>query len=411
MNWSDRMKRAFLTFKRMALPLYAWYIILSISGIVLAVLSLIPMIISLAQSGMLNSEFSRLPGMPALPGVPPFSGPYPNPNPPAPPGSDFIPGSEAIMDGITPFLSLAPRFLLTLIALILLGWLLTSAFMTGMFHLTRKAYMTQARFKDFRLSGFSRVLGWYGALTLFGLVLIGLGIFIASTLSGIDYAIPVFAVICILLLSAIAIFLAPWLSTSVFYMLNHRELSFGKSFRESWRFYRRHLGSFWGYLLTVIGIQVIITIIDRSTPNLGFIVALFLSPFTTILPIVWVLTHEEDENTLPIAAPFEQQAPYYPMTTDPREAQTQDVQLHEYTAQNTSSAELPYQSISQTPSPHSPQPSPQLPLQELQASPNEEYQHTPQITPEEDSLVNYCPTCGKRVRSGASYCSQCGTKL
>lgn len=394
MNWSDRMKRAFLTFKRMALPLYAWYLILSISGVVLAVLSLIPMIISLARSGMLNSRFSGLPGMPSvpnIPGVPPFSGAYPNPNPPVPPGSDFIPGSEAIMDGITPFLSLAPRFLLTFIVLVILGWLLSSAFMTGMFHLTRKAYMTRARFKDFRLSGFSRVLGWYGALTFFSFILIGLGVFIAMTLRDIDYAVPVFAVVYTFLLTAVVIFLAPWLSTSAFYMLNHRELSFGKSFRASWRFYRRHLGSFWGYFLTVIAITIILSLIGRSAPDIEFIVSLLISPFTMILPIVWVLTHEEDENPLPSVTPIEQQqAPDYPMAE-----------------------EQPSQAIAQSLSPYSPQPTPhpQLPLHELQESPDDEYQHTPQIIPEEDSQVNYCPTCGKSVRSGASYCSQCGTKL
>lgn len=416
MNWSDRMKRAFLTFKRMALPLYAWYLILSISGVILAVLSLIPMIISLARSGMLNSEFPGLPAMPNLPGLP-FSGSYPNPNPPVPPGSDLIPGSDAIMDGITPYLSLAPRFFLTFIALIILGWLLSSAFMTGMFHLTRKAYMTRARFKDFRLSGFSRVLGWYGILTLFVVILLGLGLFIAMTLSDIDYAVPVFAVSCVFILIAVAIFLAPWLSTSAFYMLNHQELSFGKAFRASWRFYKRHLGSFWAYILTVIGITIIISIIGRSYPNIEFIVSLLVSPFTTILPIVWVLTHEEDENRLEASGtPFEQQALTPLMTSDLGEAQAQDVQLHENKTQTTASEESTSQAIAPNPSPYSPssyssQPSPQLPLQELQESPKDEYRHTPQITPEEDSEIYYCPTCGKNARSGASYCSQCGTKL
>jgi hypothetical protein len=413
------MKRALGTFKRMFFPLYFWYFILSILIVVLAFVSLLPTIVSLIQSGTLGPEISGLPGFPGIPGVPsgpevpslpgvptpPFSGSYPNPNPPTPPGNTFVPGGPGtFMDEVAPFLSLAPKFLLSFIGLILLSWISSSAFMTGMFHLTKKAYTTQAKVKDFHLKGFSRVLGWYGILTLLGVILIGIGGFIAFFLRNIDYAIPLFVGLYFLLLMAVGLFFAPWLSTSVFYMLNHRELSFRKSFRESWNLYLRHKWSFWSYLLTIIVLQLIIAFIDRNSPNLGLIVSIIISPFTTILPIVWVLTHEDDENppmvvepqvsytSTPVTAPIAA----YPQEVAPQEPTPTESSLQHAAPQSTPQ-ESPQKSPPQTPNPEPPKDYPPV--------------YTPEITTEENSPINYCPTCGKNVRPGASYCSQCGTKL
>lgn len=432
MNWSGRMKKAFQAFKRMALPLYAWYLILAILGVVLVFISLLPMIVSLVNSGMFNSGFSGLPGFPGLPGVPgggispgipsspgvpapPFSGAYPNPNPPVPPGSNLIPGPQGLMKGIAPFLSLAPTLILSFLGVIALSWLLSSAFMTGIFNLSKKAYSGPAKFKDFRFKGCFRVLGWYGLLTLIGVLLISLGVFIAIALRDINYAIPVFAVVFALLIFAIAIFLAPWLATSVFYMLNHQELSFSKSFRESWRFYRRHIGSFWGYLLTAVGIQVILTIIDRNSPDIGLLLALLIAPFTTILPVIWVLTHEEEEGNYQatLAPAYEHPTSNYPSVVAPgevstREAQAQEVQSHEDEVRKETERSQKAVEPSYEPSYEPSQESSEVPFPP---------QYTPRRTPyedaevAEDAQINYCPTCGKNVRPGASYCSQCGTKL
>ncbi len=445
MSWSDRMKKAFQAFKRMALPLYAWYFILAILGVVLVFISLIPMIVSLVHSGMFNSGFSGIPGFPGLPDVPsspgvptpPFSGTYPNPNPnpPVPPGSNLTPGPQGLMNGIAPYLSLAPTLILSFLGVIALSWLLSSAFMTGIFNLSKKAYSGPAKFKDFRFKGCFRVLGWYGLLTLIGVLLVGLGVFIAIALRDINYAIPIFAVVFALLVCAIAIFLAPWLSTSAFYMLNHRELSFSKSFRESWRFYRRHIGSFWGYFITAIGIQIILSIIDRNSPDIGLILALLITPFTTILPVIWVLTHEEEEGNYQatIAPAYEHPTPDYLRVVAPQEVSAQEGQAQENntqentvqddTDQNKASGES-HSSISESPSSANLQSNPlesrQESLQKLtkpsQESSKEPFppQYTPHIIPYEDAenaQINYCPTCGKNVRPGASYCSQCGTKL
>ena len=419
MSWSDRIKKAFQTFKRMALPLYAWYLILSILGVVLVLLSLLPMIISFVQAGMFSSEFSGLPGVPGLPAIPgvpsspgvptpPFSGAYPNPNPPTPPGSTFTPGPQAFMNGIAPFLSFAPTLILSFLAVIVLSWLLASVFMTGLFHLTKKAYTGHAKFKDFRFKGCSRVLGLYGLLTLLGVLLVGLGVIIAVALRDITYAVPVFAVIFALLLCAVAIFLAPWLSTSAFYMLNHREFSFSISFRESWNFYRRHLGSFWGYFLTAIGIQIIVSFIDRSAPDIGLIVALLVSPFTAILPIIWVLTHEEEENPQPSTTAYEQLTPDNTMAIAPLGVSTQEPRTHEVDPRE--HTEDYSQEHSKEPS-YEPYQEPSSPKPNPEPSQVSSPLYTPHITPQEDSQINYCPTCGKSVRPGASYCSQCGTKL
>jgi hypothetical protein len=412
------MKRALGTFKRMALPLYAWYLILGVLGIILVVLSLIPLLVSLYQGGILGSEITGLPRIPGLPFAPEIPGnpntSFPNPNPPVPPGSYPNPGSQAFTDQLVPFFTLAPKFLLSFIGLFLLSLLITSAIMTGIFHLTKKAYSGHAKFKDFRLKGFLRVLGWHGILTLLTILFVGIGAIIAFSLRETSYAIPIFLGSYSLLLLAVGIFLAPWFSSSVFYMLNHRELSFFSSFSGSWSFYRRHIGSFWGYFITAIILQILVLVVDQNSPNLGWIFSVLVTPFTTILPIVWVLAHEEEEHSpdVPLLSNYPtplttvketESEPYSPKETNL--SQPNERELSQGTAQPVN----PHYSASHN--------TPQE-LTELQTQYSPKYDFTPQdsrYTPKadipEDTQTYFCPTCGKDVRPGASYCSQCGTKL
>lgn len=432
MRWKERMKRALGTFKRMLFPLYAWYFILAILGIVLTFISLIPAVFPMVQHGELGPRFPQLPGFPEVPGTSsllpsPFSGLYPNPNPPVPPGQTFTTGeSEIFTNNLSLISSYLPAFLLTFVGLILVSWLLSSVFMTGMFHLTKKAYTSSsATFRDFRVKGFSRILGWYGILTVLGILVVGLGGFIAFSLRNIDYAIPFFAGLYVLFLVALGIFLAPWLSTAGFYMLNHPERSFKESFKESWHLYIHHKGSFWSLILTLIGLQLLIVFLDQYSTDLGLLASVIISPFSTILPIVWVLTHEEEQNyTKPLFS-----YPSTPVTASVATPVTAPVSLNPY---------------SQPPSPPGDKPSALEP--DVSPSPNQTHSNTeavarqetrfktPEVfkksslfdsTPEpkdyppiytpkiasEGSSITICPTCGQNIRPGAGYCSQCGTKL
>lgn len=372
MRWSDRMKKTLETFQRVALPLYLWYFIFALAGFVLVIAGLIPFI-----TPMIHPRGN-------------FSGPFINPNPPMPPGRIFPGGSSPFSHNLAPYLDQAPYLFLIFAIILLLAWIATSAFITGMFNLTRKGFYEKVSFRDFRFLGIPRVLGWYGILTLVSVLLMVSGLIGALALRRITYALPLFAGLYVLALIALGIFFAPWLSTSAFYMLNHRELNFGRSLSGSWDFYQRNLGSLWLLFITLIGAQILISIINQASRPLGFLVILIAAPFTAILPIVWVLSLEEEENPSTPFSPSPSEAPLVHPSFD------------------SSSDEVPQ---AQPAEPFSPDSEPSLPAQPV--APAEHQEPSVSDAPESPSAdpANYCPTCGQKTRPGANYCAQCGTKL
>lgn len=353
MRWSERIKLTFETFKRVALPIYGWYFIFALAGLGLLIAGLMPFI-----TPMLYTRGSS------------FSSPFPNPNPPMPPGSNYSGGSSLFGYNLAPYLAQAPYFALIFGVILLLCWLMTSAFLTGMFNLTEKGLHEKVLFRDFRFSGIPRVLGWYGILTLVSFLIIVAGIVGALALQRMSsYALPLFAGLYVLLLVALGIFLAPWLLTSTFYMLHHRELSFGRSLSESWNFYRRNLGSLWLFFITLFGIQILLSLINQASQSFGFLVALLAGPFTAILPIVWVLSLEEEQNQHP---PYENEDTQRPSLSESARSSSNESSL-----EVSSFEPSPFASDSASPS----------------------------------NPVNYCPTCGQKTHPDANYCAQCGTKL
>lgn len=414
MRWSERIKLTFETFKRVALPLYGWYLIFAFAGMALIIAAMIPFFVITMRTGSLHNGF-----------VPPFSGTFPNPNPPMPPGGGlpgpFPRGLAPFGYNMTPFLTQAPIFFIVFAVIILFFWLATSAFMTGMFNLTQKGMHEKVLFRDFRFTGTSRILGWYGILTLVSILLLGAGIFGALALRGIDYASPIFGGLYVLILVALGIILAPWLSTSAFYMLHHRELSFGRALRGSWNFYRRHMGSLWLFFLTMVGIQLLLSFFNQTFHSVGlaFLLSLIVGPFTAILPIVWVLSLEDEDHPQ-----ISNSYPTPPLTEPSTQPSTEPSPL---------SNPLPIPSIPSHPLPPEDLPLPEqltpLPQNESPQETNQEMsQETDQdmsreisrepvketrnnIPPETTDSVNFCPTCGRQTRPGANYCAQCGTKL
>lgn len=290
--------------------------------------------------------------------------------------------------------------------------------MTGMFNLTEKGLHEKVLFRDFRFSGIPRVLGWYGILTLVSFLVIVTGILGALALRSMSYALPLFVGLYVLLLVALGIFLAPWLSTSAFYMLHHRELSFGRSLSGSWHFYRRNMGSLWLYFITLIGIQILLSLINQASQSLGFLVALLAGPFTAILPIVWVLSLEKEENQHP---PYENtdtqnqtwassQTPLEPsLSESARSSSSEPTRDPSNGSASGSSNESSIKASSSEPSAFaSPSDSGStfaLPYEPASESPS------PSTPASSANPVNYCPTCGQKTRPGANYCAQCGTKL
>lgn len=424
-SWTDRMKQTFNTFKRMAFPLYIGYLLFMITTALVFILSLLPVGIGLVQSGLYYSDFSGLSGIPGMPGLPG------SPSVPVPPGGSY--GAGAHGDAVSLLLSLGAKFIFSFFIMTALTLLVTAAFWTGLFHLTRKAYTDKAQFKDYSFKGFSRVLGWFGALTLILLIFVIIGIVITISLSRSYYGVHAFLVIYLLVLAAVAIFLAPWLSTGVFYILNHREFSLGRAFQESWQFYRRHMGSFWGCFLTALAIEILIAIFTKNSSGLSALLSFVVTPFISILPIVWVFTHEDGERSEPVLSSYGQsipQQPFYPsqeIQQNYSEQPALPVVPHSGYSDNSqqeAEAKAPHEppepsvvsGSSYPPSPFTPPSNPETgsPSHYKQQSyPLYPQSSTPPEAPQspQEPQINFCPTCGKSVRSGASYCSQCGTKL
>jgi hypothetical protein len=402
-SWTDRMKQTFDTFKRMAFPLYIGYLLFMITTALVFILSLLPVGIGLVQSGLYYSDFSGLSGIPGMPGLPG------SPSVPVPPGGSY--GAGAHGDAVSLLLSLGAKFIFSFFIMTALTLLVTAAFWTGLFHLTRKAYTDKAQFKDYSFKGFSRVLGWFGALTLILLIFVIIGIVITISLSRSYYGVHAFLVIYLLVLAAVAIFLAPWLSTGVFYILNHREFSLGRAFQESWQFYRRHMGSFWGCFLTALAIEILIAIFTKNSSGLSALLSFVVTPFISILPIVWVFTHEDGERSEPVLSSYGQPMPAPPVV--PYSGYSDSSKEAEAKDPHQSAEPSVVSSSSYPPNAFTPSSNPEIGSSsdyKPQLYPLYPQSSTPPEAPQEPQ-INFCPTCGKSVRSGASYCSQCGTKL
>lgn len=418
MTWTDRIKKSIETFKRMALPLFGFYILFALVGIIVAVVSVGAALFPLLRMEGLGATFSAVP--------------YMDPNIPVPPGYGPSMNYGYGLDELAPYLDMAPTFIVSFVLLMLVSWVLASVFQAGVFHLTKKAYVEKAQFRDIRLKGFPRLLGWYGIIAIIGIILVGLGVLIALSFQS-EYAMALFGAAYLLALVAAGFFLAPWVSAAPYTMLNQPHLSFWQAFKESWRFYRRHMGPLWGVFLTVLGIQLLISLINRSAPDIGLIVSLITSPFVAILPIVWVLTLVDEDQPLPIGniySPTTEQGTYgTEVNVDPvsevHHKNEPDLSDYPSTQPDASPEISPYSTPSTPPTtpPYTP-PSAMGGSAPLYTPPKNPYpteespDHIPYTAPyghstaeSEQDLVNFCPTCGKKVREGASYCSQCGTKL
>lgn len=449
MRWSERMKLTFETFKRVALPLYGWYFIFAFAILVIIIAGLLPIILPIMNMG--GSPFSS-----PFPGSNPSPPPFPNPNPPMPPGSSangLSPFSDFLGPYISsPYLTHAPYVVLFIILIVLFSWVGSSAYLAGMFNLSKKSLHENVRFRDFRFSGISRVLGWYGILTLVSFLIIIVGVVGLAALRGTSYMLPLFGGLYVLLMVSLGIFFLPWFSTSVFYMLNHRELGFSRSLNGSWNFYRRNMGSLWLLLATVVGIEILLSVINQSSPTLGFFVGLLAAPYTAILPIVWVLSLEDEENQQTLAWNFPSafsettsqttpenspQTSPQPFTSEainksPDESTAEESSLDDNSSQSPSdigtntasdsdlklslnlnpssnpdlnSTSTPTSASTSTPS------SLTLPQESAPSSPSITSPATAPTSESPPAPVNYCPTCGQKTRPGARYCSQCGTQL
>lgn len=382
MTWSERIKLAWIIFKREALPLYAWTFIFIGIGVVLVVTMVMGVLDQLHWAfpqpyGGFFSSGMPVPGVPPTPGMTPFAGPFGSPN--QGPFSSF----GGPLSNFSMLLSALGSVAGTLLLILVVGWLIGSAFYTGLFNLTAKAYIGKVTFKDFSFSGFFRILGWQAILLLIKLILLIIGLIGAFTLAHSQGALVAFFIVYGLFITGAAIFALPWLTTSAIYLLAHRKEGFRDALSSSWRFFRRHMGILWGYIGTVILIEIAVQVLSRISQGVAGLATLVVSPFIAVLAIVWVLSLEEGE-------------PKKDVEPQLNPAASSAVPYHEVQA----TIVTPPSSDSLAMDPPSP---------ESEGSKIDLQKATP-WSPLPEDKPKYCPSCGK-ANASTAYCPQCGTKL
>ncbi|WP_407313801.1 zinc ribbon domain-containing protein [Desulfosporosinus sp. SB140] len=403
MNWTERIKLAWEIFKREALPLYAWTLIYGAVSVVLIIALAIGAAAQLrwALPQSYGGYFS--PGMP-VPGVPPTSGaPFSDPfglhrqNP-----FGAFNGSLGDISGAL------GNVAGTLILIIVVSWLIGTAYYTGLFNLTAKAYRERVTLKDFRYVGFFRVLGWQGILLLIELLLLFVGLVGALALKNSHGVLIAYLVIYGLFILVAGIFALPWLSTSAIYLLAHRRDSFRKSLGDSWKFFRQHMGILWGYIGTVVLIEIGIQVLHRISSALGGLAVLVVSPFIAVLAIVWVLSLEESEHPENPPLPSFSYTPSanYPYTETTSESISNPSTESTAVSDTNSLASAPSASSADQPiSLEKSEPLKETAAERSTLEPSIEPEH-----PRPEKAPNFCPSCG-RANAGTAYCPQCGTKL
>lgn len=384
MTWSERMKLAWTTFKREALPLYGWTLFFC-GAIVVLIIALTMGVIEQLRWLLPNIHtygdiYSYSQGMP-VPGIPPTSGIIPFPDSFNPHGKNPYAFSSG-MYGFSRLLPFIESIAGTLLLILIVSWLIGSAFYTGIFNLTSKAYCEKVSFKDFRFAGFFRVLGWQALIILIQLILLAIGLVSIIALRQSEGALAIFLIAYALLILIIGLYTLPWLTSSGIYLLAHRELSFRESLIGSWQFFRRKIGTLWGYIGTVIMLEIAVEVLSEISQILSVIVPLVVSPFIAVLAIVWVLSLEEDI--------LHKDSPGQINSTDNSSVTNSEPQAPKVIPHSTDS-----QTITTYPSP---------------GVPKLNFQKTEPFPPNTEGKPPYCPSCGKSD-AGTAYCPQCGTKL
>lgn len=295
MTWSERMKTAWKTFIKEALPLYAWSLIFLVGTVVLLIAAFIGVVFRLRLAFPQAFDRPISPGMP-IPGIPPthsispFIGGF---------GSfyhNLLGGFDGRFTDSSMLVNLVISLIITVMLIIIGGWIVGSLFNTGLYNLTAKAYREKVSFGNFRFEGFNRIFGWQGILLLIKLAVFFIGFLGIISLQDSPGTQIVFMIIYFLLIFVIGLYLLPWLAVSSIYLLAHRKEGFLMALKGSWEFFQRHMGALWGYIGTVFLIEVAIQVLYKISPIVGGLSVLVASPFIAVLPIVWVLTLEDEKR-------------------------------------------------------------------------------------------------------------------
>lgn len=349
MTWSERLKSTFNIFKKITLPLYIFYLIyLVLFGIIMIIFSLLPPVESFMQS------------------------------------LDYLEYDNLFLED--DFLKDLPLFAVFFAFLAVIGLIMTSLLYTGIYHLTVKGFTSQAYSRDFKLTDAKKMIGWNSIVLLLFLATISVGILVFAFLGvfndTVSHAFAIIFPICMLLVS---IFMIPWILSGGYYILAYRDLSFGKAFVYSWRFFRQNMGTLWAAVLIMFLINIFIVLIQDVSSTIGGLVSFIATPFFSLIPIVWTLTLIREQTLAP----------------EPPEVIVNEPSNDYYSLVNNTSSYDNSPSLDDIPS-YKPR---------KEDSPPGYYHTSDRSAKNIDAEINFCPTCGTKVRSNAVYCGKCAFKL
>lgn len=374
MTWSERFKLTFSVFRKTALPLYLWYLILLLVFIVLAV------VVFLLPPGrmLLEYDFTHMAFNPDYP-FDIFESPI--------------------------FFDYLPAFLLVILLFCILGFVAASLFYTGAYHVALKGLQGRARFRDFKFSGFSRILGFYLLLFLgyLPIFLLGFGFFmVMSAVSETASAIYTFTALAVFIVGTL--FILPWMFSAAYYVIAHAEQNFTQAFKNSWRFFRNNMGALWGGVVTLFLLNIGIGIIEEISSTLGGIFSFLATPLLALIPVIWTITlmrEKEDFRPYPSVSYPDTYPDTYRDWTENQQAGYPELandQVKDYGPSASPSPENTFgpgdYSESWTRHGHT----------------DVDY-HDKRPISTEDSDLNFCSTCGSQIRPNAIYCSKCGVKI
>lgn len=384
MTWSERLKSTINIFKKIALPLYLWYLIyLVFFGIIMILFSLLPPVESFMQS-LDNLNYN-----------------------------DLFLGDE--------LLKRLPLFAILFAFLTVIGLIITSLLYTGIYHLTVKGFTAQVLFRDFKLTDAKRMIGWNSLVLLSFLAGLSVG-FLFFAFLGIfsDTASYAFAIIFPICMILVSIFLVPWILSGGYYILAYRDFSFSKAFAHSWRFFRQNMGALWGAVLTMFVINIAIVLMQEVSSTIGSLISFIATPFFSLIPIVWTLTLiSEQERLALLDADIETS----------HTSQTSNTTIHDSSVYDNATSNLdspyhddhPYDDSNSYDEPTSFDPPYHNEIETVKSSPHYKpskedsppgYYHTSNRSEKIiDTELIFCPTCGTKVRPNAIYCAKCAFKL
>lgn len=364
MSWSERFKLTFQIFKKTALALYLWYLIIFLAT------TLTVLLLFLLPIG--NRLFDFMDNLPSPYALDPFD-------------------SSMLLEYL-------PAFLVIFILLSIIGIVATGLLYTGTYHLALKAMKEKASFKDFRFPGALRMIGWYFFLFFiyFGLFLLGTTLyFLVSTIS--DTSSTVYLIIGLGILILGSIFILPWMFSASYYMIAHLEQSFSLALKNSWRFFRTNMGALWGGVFALFLINIGIGLIQEMSQSIGGILSLVATPFLSLIPVIWTLTLMQERQGISLNTHANNDENNINESQNLEDFR-QDYTYGDYEQRN----KKPDNEQLQTFNRPLPKPSDEISTRILKQ---------PDSSEVSNAEINFCSNCGSPARVNSIYCSKCGVKL